>query len=146
MWFDSNVWALSCDIREFRRIIGFLQYLYLTRPDVSFSLNKLSQYMQAPTEILMKAAKRLLCYLKGTHDHGLHLSRTTNLSLTAFCDSDWARDTHDRKSTAAYLIYMGLNAISWSSKKQPIVAKSLKETEYWTIVTTTIELCGYLNY
>jgi len=72
--------APSCDIREFRPIIGSLQYLYLTCPDVSFSVNKLSQYMQAPTEILMKAIKHLLRYLKGTLDHGLHLSRATDLS------------------------------------------------------------------
>ena len=72
--------APSCDIRESRRITSSLQYLYLTRRDVSFSVNKLSQYMQAPTKIHMKTGKRLLCYLKGTLDHGLHLSRATDLS------------------------------------------------------------------
>jgi len=75
--------------------------------------------MQAPTEIHMKAAKRIFRYLKGILDHGLHLSRTTNFSLTTFCDSNWARGTPDCKSIAAYLIYMASNVISWFSKKQP---------------------------
>jgi len=88
----------------------------------------------------MKVVKRLLHYLKGTLDLGLHLSRATNLSLTTFCDFDWAEDTHDCKSTAAYLIYMGTNVISWSSKKQSIVAKSSTEVECQTIATTTTEL------
>jgi len=88
--------AFSCDIR---RIIGSLQYLYLTCPDISFSVNKLSQYMQAPIEIYMKVVKRLLRYFKETLDHGLHLSLEPQISLIAFCDSDWAGDTHDRKST-----------------------------------------------
>ena len=79
--------------------------LYLTLLDVSFSVSKLSQYMQAPIEIHMKVVKCLLCYLKGTLDHDLHLSRFTDLCLTIFCDSYWAGDTHDRKSTVVYLIY-----------------------------------------
>jgi len=84
--------APSYDIREFRPIISSIQYLYLTHPDVSLLMNKLSQYMHAPTEIHMKVVKRLLHYLKGTLNHGLHLSRTNDLSLKAFCDSDLARD------------------------------------------------------
>ena len=66
--------APSCDAREYLRIIGTLQYLTLTRADVSFPVNKLSQYMQAPTDIHMQEVKCLLHYLKGTIDHGLHLS------------------------------------------------------------------------
>jgi len=98
--------------------------------DVSFLVNKLSHYMQAPTEIHMKSVNRLLRYLKGTLDHGLHFSQATNLSLIAFYDSDWGGDTHDRKFVAAYLIYIGPNVISWSSKKQPTIAKSSMEADY----------------
>jgi len=121
-------------------LFGFVQYLYLTHPNVSFLANELSQYMEAPTEIHMKDAKRLLRYLQRTLDHGLHLSRTTDLSLTTFCVSDCARDTQNYKSTATYLIYMGPNAISWFSKKQPTIAKSSMKGEYRTIATTTTEL------
>ena len=128
------------DALEFRRIIGSLQYLALTGPDVSFSVNKLSQYMQAPTEVHMQALKRIHRYLKGTLAHGLHLSQASDLSLTAYCDFDWAGDTMDRKSTAAYIIYLGPNAISWSWKKQPIVARSSNEAEYRTIASTTSKI------
>ena len=80
--------------------------------------------MKAPTDLHMQAVKRLPRYLKGTLAHGLYLTKSNDLSLIAFCDSDWAGDTQDRKSIAAYLVYMGPNTISWSSKKQSIVARS----------------------
>jgi len=70
----------------------------------------------------------------------VYTSHAPQISLTTFCDSDWAGDTHDRKSTAAYIIYIGPNTLSWSSKKQPTVAKSSRETEYRTIATTTTKL------
>lgn len=129
-----------CDVTDYRKIIGSLQYLSLTRPDISFSVNRLSQYLNAPTTIHMQAAKRILRYLKGTTDHGLHLTRDTSLSLTAFCDSDWAGDSTDYKSTTAYIIYFGSNPITWSCKKQCTVAKSSTEAEYRTIASTTMEV------
>jgi len=88
----------------------------------------------------MKVVKRILCYLKGILDHDLDLSRATDLSFTTFYDFDWVGDTRDRKSTIAYLIYVGPNAISWSYKKQLTVAKYSTKAEYRTIVTTTTEL------
>lgn len=129
-----------CDVTDYRKIIGSLQYLSLTRPDISFSVSRLSQYLNAPTTIHMQAAKRILRYLKGTIDHGLHLTRDTSLSFTAFCDSDWAGDSTDYKSTAAYIIYFGSNPISWSCKKQRAVVKSSTEAEYRTIASTTMEV------
>ncbi|WVY95893.1 hypothetical protein V8G54_028044 [Vigna mungo] len=133
---SANSDASTCNALEYRRIVGSLQYLSLTRPDVSFSVNKLSQYMAAPTESHTQVAKSVLRYLKGTIDHGLQLRRDSNLSLTAFCDADWAGDIVDRRSTAAYIIYYGSNAISWSCKKQPPVAKSSTEADDRTIGTT----------
>ena len=72
--------------------------------------------MKAPIEVHMQAVKRLPRYLKSTLTHGLHLTRASDLSLTAYCDSDWAGNTPDKKFTAAFIIYMGPNPISWSSK------------------------------
>lgn len=130
----------TCDSTLFRSIVGSLHYLAITRPDVAFPVNKLAQHMQAPTASHMQALKRILRYLKSTISHGLHLTKSSNQTLTAFCDADWGGDTQDRKSTGAYLIYFGPNAVSWSCKKQPTVARSSTEAEYRTIATTTAEL------
>lgn len=129
-----------CDVSTYRNIIGSLRYLALTRPDISFSVNRLSQHLNGPSHVHMQATKRILRYLKGTIDHGLHLTRDTSHSLTAFYDSDWAGDPSDCKSTASFIIYFGCNPISWSCKKQRTVAKSSTEAEYRTIASTTTEL------
>jgi len=107
----------SCDSSLFCSIIGSLHYLSITRLDVAFAIHKFSQYMQSPTTTHMQALKRILRYLKHTISHGLQLVPTKNLDLTAFCDADWGGDTNDKKSTGAYIVYLGPNAISWSYKK-----------------------------
>nr|KYP45810.1 Copia protein [Cajanus cajan] len=112
----------------------------MTHLDISFVVNRLSQFMHRPTDLHMQATKRVLRYLKGTLDHGLHLVTNQNLFLQAYCDLYWVGDTQDCKSTSTFIIYLGNNPISWSNKKQAIVAKSSTETEYRTIASTTTEL------
>ena len=77
-----------CDSTEFRSIIGGLQYLSLTRPDVSFTVNKLSQFMHQPTVTHWSAAKRLLRYLKKTIFFGIHINRQSSFDVTTFADAD----------------------------------------------------------
>lgn len=131
------------DATLYRSIVGALQYATLTRPDIAFSVNKVSQFMANPLESHWKAVKRILRYLKGTLDHGLliHPSQTgPPFSLRAYSDSDWATDQDDRKSVSGSCIYFGLNLISWSSKKQQVVARSSTEAEYRSMAHTTTEL------
>lgn len=93
---------------DYRALVGSLQYLSLTRPNVSFVVNRLSQYMHKPTDIHWAALKRLLRYLNGTSHHGLVISRNSPLLLHAFSDADWAGDRD------TYTLYYRQHCFSWS--------------------------------
>jgi len=107
-----NDGTASFDNTKYRRIIGSLQYLSLTRLDVSFAVNKLSQFMHKPTQTHWAATKRLLRYLKQTIFHGIRLTRHTNPSLTTFSNVDWVGNLDDHTSTSAYIIFLGSNPVS----------------------------------
>jgi len=135
----------SVDSTEYRRVIGALQYLSLTRPDISFTVNKLSQFMHSPTQTHWTATKRLLRYLKNTIFHGINIRKTSSPALTCFSDADWAGSLDDRKSTSAYLLFLGHTPISWSSKKQRAIARSSTEAEYRALATAAAESMWLLS-
>lgn len=85
--------------------------------------------MLCPLDTNWKAVKRILRYLAGSIDYGLHIQKSSP-TLTAFSDSDWAADLDDRRSATGYCVYLGQNLISWSLKKQAVVSRSSTEAEY----------------
>lgn len=126
----------------YRSIIGALQYLTLSCPDIAFLVNKLSQYLQHPTIDHWQACKRVLRYLKGTTQYGLHFTPTAphHFVLEGNSDADKASCLDDRRSTSGHCIYLGGNLIAWSSKKKPIVARSSTEFEYRALAQAATEL------
>uniref|UniRef100_A0A2N9HT95 Reverse transcriptase Ty1/copia-type domain-containing protein n=1 Tax=Fagus sylvatica TaxID=28930 RepID=A0A2N9HT95_FAGSY len=100
----------------FRSTIGALQYLSLTRPDIAFTVNKLSQFMHKPTLLHWQSVKRLLRYLKHTLTYGLQIFKSSCLDLQAFSDADWAGNKDDRRSTGNFCVFLGKNLISWSCR------------------------------
>jgi len=117
----------------YRSILGALQYATVTRLEISFSVNRVCQYMHKPQIHHWKAVKRIPRYLVGTSTHGLLLNPSPNYSITAYSDSNWATDLDDRKSTTGYCIFVGRNLVSWSSKKQKVVSRSSTDAEYRSI-------------
>ncbi|KAE9588657.1 putative RNA-directed DNA polymerase [Lupinus albus] len=128
------------DPSYYRGIVGALQYLTLTRPDLSYSVNYASQFMHSPTIIHLKMVRRILRYVKGTIDVGLHFTSNTNLNLFAFSDADWVGCPTTRRSTTSYCTFLGGNLISWCAKKQHTVSRSSTEAEYRAMANTTAEL------
>ncbi|XP_041007933.1 uncharacterized mitochondrial protein AtMg00810-like [Juglans microcarpa x Juglans regia] len=104
------------DATEYRQVVDALQYCTLTRPDISFPMNQLCQFMHQSTTAHWSVAKRVLRYLKGFLHHGLVYDRGS-LQLNAFSDSDWAGSIDDRRSTTGYAIFLEPCLISWSAKK-----------------------------
>ncbi|KAK2968675.1 hypothetical protein RJ640_001578 [Escallonia rubra] len=114
----------------YKQIVGSLMYLTTTRPDIMYSVSLISRYMENPTELHLLAAKRIFRYLKGTIDFGLLYKKGEKSYLIGFTDSDYAGDIDDWKSTSGYAFMLGSGAVSWSSKKQPIVTLSTTEAEF----------------
>ncbi|KAM1010062.1 hypothetical protein TB1_044704 [Malus domestica] len=123
----------------YRSIVGALQYLTFTRPDISFSVHQVCQFMHCPMDSHYAAVKRILRYLKGTIDLGIQF-RKGDLNLHAFSDADWAGDPNDRRSTIGLVMFLGPNPISWSSKKQNTVSRSSTEAEYRALSSTSAEI------
>ncbi|CAL1387753.1 unnamed protein product [Linum trigynum] len=123
--------GVQVDATEYKSLIGSLLYMCATRPDIMYSVCLLSRFMEAPTRQHMFAAKRVLRYLKGTISHGIwYKKKDGNDKLVGYTDSDYAGDLDDRKSTSGYVFFIAGGAISWASKKQPVVTLSTTEAEF----------------
>ena len=78
------------DSTRYRSLVGALQYLTLTRPDISFTVNKVCQFLHAPTKNHWTAAKRIVRYVKNTMNVGMNFTKSSSTLVSAFSDSDWA--------------------------------------------------------
>ena len=101
-------------------LIGSLMYLVNTRPNMSFAVNTLSQFMVEPRRVHWIAAKHSLRYLAGTVDYGLDYKRSGGVDLVGFTDSDWAGSVLDRKSTTSCCFRLGSAVASWFYSKAKV--------------------------
>nr|XP_051215907.1 uncharacterized mitochondrial protein AtMg00810-like [Lolium perenne] len=124
---------LVTDATDYRSLAGALQYLTLTRPDLSYAVQQICLHMHAPRQPHLALVKRVLRYVRGTLDLGLHLSASSSTALTAYSDADWAGCPDTRRSTSGYCVYYGDSLISWSSKRRTTVSRSSAKlsTEPW---------------
>ncbi|XP_020681678.1 uncharacterized protein LOC110099015 [Dendrobium catenatum] len=127
------------DPHLYRHLIGSLQYLTLTRPDIQFAVHQLCQHMHNPLNIHHEALKRLIRYIQGTANTGIPLHKD-KLLLRGYVDADWASNNQDRKSIYGYCNFLGTSLISWQVKKQNTVARSSTEAEYRALATEAAEI------
>ncbi|KAG7559383.1 Integrase catalytic core [Arabidopsis thaliana x Arabidopsis arenosa] len=128
------------DVTQYQRLVGKLIYLTITRPDICFAVNVVSQHMQAPTLHHWNMVTRILKYLKGAPGQGIWMGCNKNTELVGYCDADYAGDTKDRRSTTGYCTFIGGNLVTWRSKKQKVVSLSSAEAEYRAMRKLTTEL------
>ncbi|XP_071728180.1 uncharacterized mitochondrial protein AtMg00810-like [Rutidosis leptorrhynchoides] len=124
---------MFADSVKYRQIVGALQYITLSRPDITFAVNKVCQYMHSPTDNQLRFQHSL-----GTNIHAY--TDSAQNSLTSFSDADWAGCPDDRRSTGGYAIYLGSNLVSWSARKQKTVSRSSTESEYKALADIVAEL------
>ncbi|XP_022872894.1 uncharacterized protein LOC111391851 [Olea europaea var. sylvestris] len=125
------------DPHLFRSLVGALQYLTITRPDITHAVSVVSQFMHKPSISHFLAVKRILRYIKGTLRFGLSFTPSSSRELLAYLDADWAGYPDTRRLVSGYAIYFGEILVSWSSKKQPTVSRSSCESEYRALALTT---------
>ena len=128
------------DPELYRRLVGKLIYLTITRPDISYAVSIVSQFMTCPRVSHMEAVVRILKYLKNAPGRGLLYKASGHLRIEGYTDSDWAGSPADRRSTTGYCTFIGGNLVTWKSKKQSVVARSSAEAEYRAMAHTTCEL------
>jgi hypothetical protein len=117
------------DTTKYRSMVGGLQYLMLTRPDLAFSINKVCQYLHCLTTVHLTAVKRILRFVKGTIDMGLKIVKSSSNLVSGFSDADCAWCLDDRRSTGGFAIFFRSNLVSWNARKQPTVSRSSTEAE-----------------
>ncbi|XP_076946700.1 receptor-like protein EIX2 [Bidens hawaiensis] len=125
----------------YRSLDGALQYLTLTRPDISYAVQQVCMYMHAPRTHHFLALKRILRYVKGTIDLGILMQPFRHFTLVAYTDADWAGCPDTRRSTSSYCVFLGDNLLSWSSKRQTVMSRSSAEAEYRGIANVVSEIC-----
>lgn len=123
----------------YQTLVRRLLYVTMTRPDISFVVQVLSQYMHSPKNSHMDVALRVVRYIKGTPGLGLFMLAKGTNQLQACCDSDWGA-LETRRYVTSYIVQIGSALISWKSKKQDTISKSSAEAEFRSMASCTAKI------
>lgn len=130
-----------CVSVPYREAIGALLYISNnSRPDISFMVNKLSSFCEAPRSSHWSAVKRVIKYLYSTRENCLFYPCGEEIEIVCFSDSDFAADLDSRKSTTGYAIFIGKSLVTWRSVKQTTVATSTTNAEFIAAATAATDV------
>jgi transposase InsO family protein len=130
---------------KYRSIVGSLMYIaVISRPDIQFAVNFAARSNQNPKRANMVHVKRILRYLKGTHNLSITYYREEDDKLKGYCDASWGSEPQDRKSTSGYIFTLAGGPITWYSKKQSCIALSSTAAEYIAL-SKAVEEAIYLR-
>jgi hypothetical protein len=124
----------------YQRLVGRLIYLTNTRPDLTFAVSVVSQFMHAPHTAHLDAVYHILRYLKTSPGLGLFYSVGHQPRQSCFTDADYAGSQTDRRSTTGLRTFYGNHLVSWKSNKQVVVSRSSAEAEYHAMAQGTCEI------
>ena len=141
----SDKGDLLKDLGHYRRLVGRLIYLNVSRPDITYSVPVLRRFMHHPCKLHIEATLCVVRYLKNASNKGLFFSSNSDFRLRAYYDSDGAGCPITRRSTIGYCVFLGPSLISWRSKRQKIVLLSSAEAEYHAMTGACCELT-WLRY
>ncbi len=128
------------DTIMYRCIVGNLIYMTITRPDLSYAVGVVSQFMQTPRKPHLDTVRRILRYIKHTLQCGIFYEAKSQLQIHKYTDANWATNVSNRRSTSGFMFSFRSGVVSWNNKKQPTVALSSTEAEYKYATITTCEV------
>jgi hypothetical protein len=145
MKLNADEGDLVDDTTMYKRIVGSLIYMTITRPNLSYAIGVVNQFMQTPRKPHLDAMRCILRYIKHTLQCGIFYEAKSQLQVHGYRDANWASNVSDRKSTCGFMFSFGSGAVSWSNKKQPIVALLSTEAKYKDAIIATCEVVWLLK-
>lgn len=109
--------SANIDKGRYQRLVGKLIYLSHTRPDITYAVNVVSQFMHDLRKLYMDVVERILRYLKFIPRKGILFSNHGNLKVEGYTDADWVGSKDDRRFTSRYFTFVRGNLVTWRSKK-----------------------------
>ncbi|KAK4351562.1 hypothetical protein RND71_030875 [Anisodus tanguticus] len=133
------------DLTHYCSLAGSLQYLTFTRSDITYVVQQVCLFMHDPRVEHMNALKRIIRYIQGTLDYGLHLYPLSASTLASYTDANWGGCPDTRRFTSGYCMFLGDSLVSWSAKRQSVLSGSSVEAEYRGVANVVSESCWLRN-
>jgi hypothetical protein len=127
---SANASEVLKDATMYRKIMGSLIYMTITRPNLNYTVGLESQFMQVPQKPHLDGVKHTVRYVSAITNYGLFYEVSIELQVHGYIDIDWAGNISNMRFTSGFMFSFGSVAVTWSSKKQSIVALSSTEVEY----------------